>query len=100
MEPIVITAQSFIQRHIERINQRKRGLAEAHDYIMNKMALLNSTLSLLQKTHGFLKCRFNGFLKATIQGIKKRIAHLKNRCRVVLKQIDQLDAMSLAPFAG
>ncbi len=100
MEQLTITAQSFIQRHIDRISRRRLGLAEAHDFIMHKMALLNNTLTLLQKTHGFLKCRFNGFLKATIQGIKKRIARLKNRCRVVLKQIDQLDAMSLAPFAG
>ncbi len=100
MEQSNRTPQFFIQRHVSRINQRLLGLSGAHDFIMNKMALLNSTLTLLKKTHGFFACRFNSFLKDKIQALKDRIAKLQLRCRAVLAEIGQLGVMLQNPFRG
>ncbi len=90
--------QDFVQRHIGRIDQRKDGLSKAHDFILDKMALLKTTLALLQKTHGFFKCRFSAYLRDKIQSIKNRIAQLKDRCRSVLMQIKAVETRSFLPF--
>ena len=81
----------FINRHFERVQFKKAGLASVHSMTLERITRLDAVLKMLRKTHGFFQCRFNLFLKSQITLLKKRITRLQSRCKIVVDKFFELD---------